>query len=71
MKIIKKNVYYCDHCKKKGLSSGAMIDRIIEGESYKIGNIQILPNDVNRSKYVELKIMAYEMGISIQELQTL
>lgn len=24
MKIIKKNVYYCDHCKKKGLSAGAM-----------------------------------------------
>jgi hypothetical protein len=21
MKIIKKNVYYCDHCKKKGLSA--------------------------------------------------
>lgn len=24
MKIIKKNVYYCEHCKKKGLSASAM-----------------------------------------------
>ncbi len=24
MKIIKKNVYYCDHCKKKGLAAGHM-----------------------------------------------
>lgn len=24
MKVIKKNVYYCDHCKKRTLSSGSM-----------------------------------------------
>lgn len=35
MKIVKKNVYYCEYCKKKGLSSGWMK----EHEKHCTGNI--------------------------------
>ena len=52
-----------NYIEKKGINKNALtIDRINQKRGYSFDNIQVLPNTVNRQKYVDEKILEYENG---------
>ncbi len=67
MKTVRKNVYYCDHCKKKGLSPSHMR----EHETKCTGNLDRQCNmcDQNQPDYAAL-VEKYKSQMKLNETET-